>query len=107
MSATEYGYPMVVEPGWVGVDIITRVPDKTFRLLTYADGTVRFEHVCDRSERGVILCAPALRIGNGHTLTRNDTKTRNSPEGEPTVNPSILCPDCGTHGFITEGRWSE
>lgn len=22
-----------------------------------------------------------------------------------TVPPSILCPDCGTHGFIRDSRW--
>jgi len=22
-----------------------------------------------------------------------------------TVSPSLLCPDCGDHGFIREGRW--
>lgn len=62
-------------------------------------GIVLFEHICDRGERGVIICAPALQIGAGHTLT-------GSPEG-PTVRASILCPDCGTHGFITDGRWAD
>lgn len=22
-----------------------------------------------------------------------------------TIDPSILCPDCGTHGFVRAGRW--
>lgn len=67
-------------------------------LLFYPDGTVRFMHRCDRGERGVVLCAPAL--AQGHTVTRG------SRVGRPTVRPSILCPDCGTHGFVTDGRWS-
>ena len=67
-------------------------------LLTYEDGAVRFEHVCDRGKRGVIICAPRLQIGNGHTLTRDD-------QGKPTVRASILCDDCGTHGFVTDGVW--
>lgn len=62
-------------------------------------GIVRFEHVCDRGERGVIVCAPALQIGNGHTLTGTDKGL--------TVRASIDCPDCGTHGFVTEGKWTD
>jgi hypothetical protein len=22
-----------------------------------------------------------------------------------TITPSILCPDCGLHGFVTDGTW--
>lgn len=88
-----------VEPGWIKADIISHLLGPQYRLLTYADGTVRFEHRCDRGDRGVIICAPALMLGRGHTLTRNES-------GEPTVRASILCPDCGTHGFVTDGRWS-
>ncbi|WP_232676658.1 hypothetical protein [Nocardioides sp. R-C-SC26] len=68
------------------------------RLLVYADGRVAFEHVCDRGERGVIVCAPQLQIGAGHTLTRDEV-------GRPTVRASVMCDDCGTHGFVTAGRW--
>lgn len=69
-------------------------------LLTYDDeGTdVRFRHRCDRGHRGVIICAPRLQIGAGHTLTRNEV-------GAPTVRASVLCDDCSTHGFVTDGRW--
>jgi hypothetical protein len=74
----------------------------SYRLLTYADGTARFEHRCDRGERGTIICAPALQIGNGHTLTYQP-----GMHDAPTVRPSILCPDCGTHGYITDGRWAD
>jgi hypothetical protein len=68
-------------------------------LLTYADGTVRFQHRCDRGDRGVIVCAPAIQIGSGHTLTRVTV------DGPANVRPSISCPDCGTHGFVTNGVW--
>jgi hypothetical protein len=100
--------PFVVEPGWVDAYFVKDVRGAFYRLLTYADGTVRFEHRCDRGDRGTIICAPALQIGNGHTLTWRDVPT---PDGTyrvpaPTVTPSILCPDCGTHGFVTDGRWS-
>lgn len=86
--------PHVVERGWTHADVI----DSGYRLLTYGDGTIRFEHLCDRGPRGVIVCAPRLQIGHGHTLTRN-------AEGQPTVRASILCDDCGTHGFVTDGKW--
>jgi hypothetical protein len=62
-------------------------------------GIVRFEHVCDRGDRGVIVCAPELQIGHGHTVT-------GTAHG-PTVMASISCPDCGTHGFVTEGVWTD
>ena len=92
--------PYVVTSGWTRSDFIANTLGDTYRLLTYPNGDVAFEHRCDRSasSRGVIICAPRLRIGQGHTLTRND-------KGEPTVRASILCEDCSTHGFITDGRW--
>ena len=92
-------YPFCTPEGWARVDIIANLAGPSYRLLTYADGAVRFEHVCDRGERGTIICAPALQIGNGHTLIYNERM-------RPTVRASILCPDCGTHGYITDGRWS-
>lgn len=100
--------PFLVEPGWVRADLIDNL-GPPYRLLTYADGTVRFEHRCDRGERGTIICAPALQIGNGHTVTyglcpRSDCQRTHEV---PTVRASILCPDCGTHGFITDGRWAD
>lgn len=112
MTATEYE-PFVVEPGWIASDHIRNPGGPSYRLLTYPDGTVRFEHRCDRGDRGVIVCAPALCIGphaggslGTHTLTRNDRRTHACPDGQPTVRASVLCPDCGTHGFITDGYWS-
>lgn len=92
--------PFIVEAGWNRADVIAHTLGPTYRLLSYPDGAVRFEHRCDRGERGTIICAPALQIGNGHTLTRN-------ADGKPTVRASILCPDCNTHGFVTDGRWAD
>lgn len=91
MSSTP---PRVVEEGWTRQEFIFGAGE----LLTYPDGRVRFAHVCDRGGRGVIVCAPALQLGQGHTLTRDD-------QGRPTVRASILCSDCGTHGWITNGTW--
>lgn len=67
-----------------------------YRIYFHPDGTVRFGHRCDRGERGVIICDPALQIGRGHTVISDDPVT---------IVASILCPDCGTHGWVTDGRW--
>jgi hypothetical protein len=67
------------------------------RLLRYPDGSTRVGHLCDRKAReaGVIRCAPLL--AEGHTVIWSEM---------PTVTPSILCSDCGLHGFVTTGRWT-
>lgn len=88
-------------------------PERRMKLLFYADGTVRFQHLCDRGERGVIICAPALQIGNGHTVTPEFTQPYlDTPHGgyvplALTVRASIACDDCGTHGFVTDGIWTD
>lgn len=68
-------------------------------LLFYGDGTVRILHECrliQGSGDDRLVCAPALQLGNGHV-----TGSRHSM----TISPSILCPDCGLHGFVRAGRW--
>lgn len=87
-----------VEEGWTRSTFVHNYGGPSFRVLWYPDGTARFEHRCDRRDRGVIICAPRLQtdIDGGHRVVRNDPLT---------IEPSILCPDCGTHGFIREGRW--
>lgn len=85
-----------VPAGWVRSVFIRAWGTSGYRVLFYEDGTARFEHRCDRGDRGVIICAPLLRLGEGHTITQDDPLT---------ITPSILCPDCGTHGFVTEGKW--
>lgn len=71
------------------------------------DGTHLFAHVCDRrptnparstrfrADAGVIRCAPALDPV-GHQIISVEPLT---------ISPSILCVDCGLHGFIRDGRW--
>lgn len=88
-----------VEPGAIQEDHLGL--DRS--VLTYDDGTARFRHLCDRGRRGVIVCAPALQTGphgSGHSVSRRE-------DGALTVTPSILCTDCGTHGFITDGQWRD
>lgn len=91
MSAPD---PFCVEPGWTDSWFIPHAGGPTYRILFYDDGTARFEHRCDRGERGVIICAPLLDP-TGHHID-HEAKT---------ITPSILCSDCGTHGFVTNGRW--
>lgn len=95
--------PVAVEPGWETATFITDParPDLWMRLLFYSDTDVRFDHLCDRGPRGIIFCAPRLANVNqpgGHQITG----TRECP----TVRASILCEDCGTHGFITDRKWA-
>lgn len=66
-------------------------------LLTLASGWYAFKHTCDRGKRGVIICSPELTPGpDGHKITGTVSIT---------ITPSILCQDCGTHGYITNGKW--
>lgn len=97
--------PYLVEPGWVRADV---VGDGThsFRLLWWSGTKIGFEHLCDRGQRGVIVCAPLLtNVGQpgGHHITWS---LLGSGRMAPTVRASILCPDCGIHGFVTDGRWA-
>lgn len=57
-----------------------------------------FEHLCERVRDGLtIRIAPALQTQEGrHVVVSTDPLT---------VTPSILCSDCGIHGFITDGIW--
>jgi hypothetical protein len=34
-----------------------------------------------------------------------DVRTHANPKGEPTVTPSLDCPDCPLHGHIVDGWW--
>lgn len=101
----EDGYePFLTPSGWVHSVVIGHTAGPSYRVLFYEDGTARFEHRCDRGKRGVVVCAPALRLGphageyllGGHRIERADPLT---------ISPSILCSDCGTHGFVRDGRW--
>lgn len=92
-----------------GIDRIVPIPDCTVgaEVLFMTDGSHLFGHVCDRrptnphrsarfrADAGVIRCAPALDP-TGHQIVSADPLT---------VSPSILCVDCGLHGFIRAGHW--
>lgn len=78
-------------------DVERRIDLDADRAIVFtAAGKVLFSHVCDRGERGILRCAPALQIGNGHTVVTVDPLT---------IIASLLCPDCATHGFVCDGAW--
>lgn len=92
-----------------GVTRTVSLPDCSVpaEVLFMDDGSHLFAHVCDRSptnlhrstrfrtDAGVIRCAPALDP-IGHQIVSSDPLT---------VTPSILCLDCGLHGWVRDGRW--
>lgn len=52
------------------------------------------EHTCKTVGDTTLVIAPSLSAG--HQVLSEDPLT---------ITPSILCPDCGLHGFVTEGLW--
>lgn len=64
--------------------------------LWYGDGSVGIRHHCVRSPELTVVCAPKLTLGSYWKLVTDDPVT---------ITPSIMCPDCGLHGFITDGVW--
>lgn len=74
-------------------------------LLHYAetDRKPAFEHVCtrwpdDAEPDGEFVKVVAPSLHPDHVVTLSDKGS--------TVRASILCPDCGLHGFITDGKWA-
>lgn len=65
-------------------------------VLFMESGEVRFAHDCKVIDAGLLRCAPALQIGRGHEVVTREPLT---------IVASIHCPDCGLHGFVTDGRW--
>jgi hypothetical protein len=62
-------------------------------LIYGPDGEIGVLHDCKTVDHFQLVVAP--RLSPGHTV---------SADGR-TVTPSILCPDCGLHGFLTDGVW--
>lgn len=67
-------------------------------VLVHYDGGYGVLHRCKLigHDGWRLVCAPRLQLGTGHTLVSTEPLT---------ITPSILCPDCGLHGFVTDGRW--
>lgn len=57
----------------------------------------RFSHVCTSPRSGrTYRIAPQLQIGHGHEVLSTEPLH---------IEASILCSDCGIHGWVREGRW--
>lgn len=67
------------------------------QLVWTTVGGYRVRHVCNRRQdgRGTIICAPLL---TQHII-------QFVPEAGYTVSPSILCSDCGLHGYLIANEW--
>lgn len=91
---------MTEHPEW-----IVRDGPSPITLRQTGVDVIRVEHECNGGGRwgqGVThVVAPALQISNGGHTFRSDEL------GNATVTPSILCPDCGLHGFVTDGVWRD
>lgn len=66
------------------------------RAVWFTAGGIGILHACKTIYEKQLMLAPALRIGEGHTVECEDPLT---------VSPSVLCPDCGLHGYVRVGRW--
>lgn len=71
-------------------------PNPHVTALFYGDGAIRVRHDCRVIDGQQLVVAPALQLDGGHRVVQ---------EKPLTVEPSVLCPDCGLHGFIRSGRW--
>ena len=82
-----------VPPGWERADDLGPIT-----VLRYPGGEIRIQHACRVVDGTQLVVAPALQLeAGGHVVESIDPLT---------VRPSILCPDCGLHGFILAGAWS-
>lgn len=80
----------------VGVDAQGR--DLAIRHTQESDGEHwRFSHVCTSPRSGIVWrIAPALQIGRGHEVLSTNPLH---------IEASILCEDCGIHGWVRGGLW--
>jgi hypothetical protein len=69
------------------------------RITEDSAGMHYFEHDCVEIEN---FDGELLRKRIGPNLSPH---TRTGLIDRITVRPSILCPDCGLHGFVTDGVW--
>jgi hypothetical protein len=88
---------MMADVRWVQAGAVETIPVEPHVVHFYADGSVRFEHRCSEIGGGRHkIVAPALMIGQGHTVLSRAPLH---------IEASILCDDCGLHGWVRDGRW--
>lgn len=97
-----------LRPSTDKIDRVIPLPDCSVgaEFIITTDNRRLFSHVCDRrpsnpnrsarfrANAGVIRAAPEL-----------DPEHEISSIEPLTIRPSILCLDCGLHGFIRDGHW--
>jgi hypothetical protein len=68
-----------------------------FRLAEDGDHVI-VEHQCTRPEGWPPVVAELPNGPHGWTITSREPLS---------VIPSILCSECGLHGYITDGQWTD
>ncbi len=68
---------------------------------------VAWTHPCTGACGGVSMQhIPVDRPSRWDTLGRSDAPVWTLVSVDPlSISPSLLCEACGTHGFITDGKW--
>lgn len=68
------------------------------QTLWYADGSIKFLHICRLTDGTLRRSAPETFGPQhaAHTMVSEDPLT---------LTPSIICHQCGLHGWIRDGRW--
>lgn len=80
----------------VGLDVSILYPDTTGLDRPTNPASFHIAHICrviDDHHR--VRCAPAL-----HPAHRVEWRSDGL-----WISPSILCPDCGLHGYVSANRW--
>jgi hypothetical protein len=80
------GYERIVDHG------------SNIQTLWYADGRIKFRHICRLIDGTRRVLAPET-FGpehKAHAMVSRDPLT---------LSPSLLCRQCGLHGWIRNGRW--
>lgn len=84
--------PRVDLPGYADILPLSGEPSY-IRLLITDTGRLRLEHVCNLNgkRRAVVQSMPMHHIVQPSPLS---------------LQPSVHCPTCGLHGYVTDGQWA-
>ena len=74
--------------------------DAAMAIVFDDEGHWRFRHTCARTSPRFVVAQEPFVVAP--TLDRHTVMVA---EHRPSVNPSILCEDCGIHGFVNDGKW--